>query len=278
MTEDFYFIHPKSGQRVLVGARSLPDPRPDVFPLKPKVGLVIGTYGGEAYVELALAVRSRSYPQIPVLVHDDASNQTARLQALCDRYGVDFETNSVRLGHQSGDLSSLIGGLLWAKKNGIDLLVKMSQRFIPLCNWTPSLIELAMASQFPGFSNVCHHHRMPIRTECIGMAVREWIAPDISEVITRFILNNVKAVAAEHYLDGYTQTLRTRLCPSARAWEARSTQVELMRGYAVWDFLTANRAERSAAYLWHHANGPEDYLGLSQHLGLDYGPNTFDGT
>ena len=50
MEEDFFIIRPASGQRLPLGRRELPDPRPDIFPANPKVGQVISTYGAPQYV------------------------------------------------------------------------------------------------------------------------------------------------------------------------------------------------------------------------------------
>src|SRR5690242_15452157 len=100
MEEEFFIIRPASGERVGLGARRLPEARGDIFPDKPRVGLVISTYGGAPWVELGLAVRKLLYPELPALVHDDASGAGGHLQELCGRYGAEFETNSSRLGHQ----------------------------------------------------------------------------------------------------------------------------------------------------------------------------------
>src|SRR5277367_2672062 len=100
MTEPFFFVRPATGQRLAVGERLLPNPLEKVFLTTPKVGLVISTFAAAPYVELALAIRQRGYPEIPALVHDDASDQTDRLSEICARYGADFQTNSSRLEHE----------------------------------------------------------------------------------------------------------------------------------------------------------------------------------
>ena len=85
MEEDFFIDRPATGERLPLGKRTLPDPRANILPDKPKVGLVISTYGALGFVELGLAVRQRLCPEVPTLVHDDASPVGAQLQELCGR-------------------------------------------------------------------------------------------------------------------------------------------------------------------------------------------------
>jgi hypothetical protein len=275
MTEDFFFIRPATGEKIHLGARQLPDPRPNIFPTPPKVGLVISTYGGVPLVELALAVRQRLYPDIPALVHDDASPDADRLQSLALRYGADFQCNSSRLSHQMGDLSGLIGGLRWADERGIQLLVKMSRRFIPLINWVPDLIKLAMESQFPTYANQCTHYRFPIRTECIGFHVQDWLAPDVAGEITAFMLSNLTSLRVELYIDDYARKVCTRLCDAARDYERRTPFMRHRLGFAIWDLIGNDRHQPTRSCLWYNANPPEHYAAAARELGLDFGLDAF---
>jgi hypothetical protein len=270
MEEDFFIIRPGE-QRLALGRREIPDPRPDIFPNRPRIGLAISTYAAPAYVELALAVRQRLYPDLPTLVHDDASKHKAELESLCARHGVEFETTSSRLGHPMGDLCGIVGGLRWAQERGIDLLVKMSRRFIPLTNWTPGLAELAKVSQYPTYSNVCRHFGMPIRSECIAMAVQEWRSDDIEGQITRTMLRQSGRFMPESFVADLAWKLDARKCGTARAW----TEGRFDYGYAVWDFISSSRVEKCRSHLWYSANGPQDYAGLAHNLGLPLGIEVF---
>lgn len=271
MEEDFFILRPATGQRLPLGRRQLPDSRPDIFPATPKAGLVISTYAGLPYIELALAVRQRLYPDLPTLVHDDASPRSADLQSLCTRHGVDFETTSSRLGHPMGDLCGHVGGLRWAQERGIDLLVKMSRRFIPLTNWVTALTELAQASQYPTYSNVCRHFGMPIRSECMAMAVGEWSSPDVAGEITQLMLRNTGRFMPETFIAHLAWKLDARKCNTARAW----SEGRFNYGYALWDFVCPSRVEKCRSHLWYSANGPEDYAGLARTLGLPLGIEAF---
>ncbi len=277
MEEDFFIVRPGTGERVALGRRKFPEARGEIFNGEPKVGVVISTFGGMPYVEMGLAVRKLFYPGLPVLVHDDASGAGEQLQELCGRYGAEFETNSARLGHQMGDLSALVGGLAWAKERGIDLLVKMSRRFIPLTNWVPGLVELARKAQYPTYGNLCRSFSLPIRSECMAVAVGEWTAADMEGEIRQFMLENLSFVMAENYLVGYARKIEARRCDKAREWEAGTPEHYHQLGYATWDFVWSSRLEPCRAHLWHTANPAEAYAGVAGNLGLELGVERFKG-
>ena len=268
MEEDFFIIRPASGDRLALGRREIPDPRPDILPGVPKVGLVISTYSALPYVELALAVRQKLYPDLPTLVHDDASRRTTELEALCGRYGVEFETASSRLGHPrwaifAGSWAAYAG----LQERGIDLLVKMSRRFIPLTNWVAGLAELARVSQYATYANVCRHFGMPIRSECMGMAVKEWRSDDIEGEMTRLMLRNTGRFMPEKFVSDLAWKLDARKCQTARTW----AEGRFDYGFAVWDFVSSSRVEKCRSHLFYSANGPQDYAGLARNLGLPLG-------
>src|SRR6476646_5428703 len=106
-TVKFFFNRPLAQQQFYVGERPIlevPNNEYDI-PAGPKIGLVIATYGATPFIHLALEVRQRLYPSIPLLVHDDASDEQDALARLCQQYGAELEVNSVRLAHEMGDLS-----------------------------------------------------------------------------------------------------------------------------------------------------------------------------
>src|ERR1700677_25728 len=100
------------------------------------VGLVVGTFAAVPYVHMHLEARRRFYPDVPLIVHDDASPNQRDLRRLCADYGCEFESNDTRRPLCIGDVSCLLGGLLWAKHIGLDIVVKMSRRFVPLRDWS----------------------------------------------------------------------------------------------------------------------------------------------
>lgn len=276
MTEDFYFIRPKTGQRILIGPRRLPNPREKIFESPPSIGLVITTAGSVPYIELALAGGKILYPSLPVLVHDDASGQQDELAALCERYGAEFETNSTAMGHAMGDLAGLIGGLRWAQERQIDLLVRMTRRFIPLRDWTAHLAEVAMYTQFGTYGQEDAQHFLPIRTECLAMYVPDWTRPEILGEIEQYVLTSLVSVVVERYLYTYVGKVYEMNCRAAREWEAKHVRTAPKRMYCQWEFLETSRHTRSNNYIWHDTAAAATYASAARQLGLNYGPEDFE--
>jgi hypothetical protein len=266
--EPFFFERPKAAERSSLGDRLLPNSRSRWFGEKPRVGLVISTYGAAPYVELALAVRRKLYGDVPVLVHDDASPEQNALMELCDRYGATFQTNSSRLGHEMGDLSSIVGGLHWARSSGVELLVKMSRRFTPVVNWAQDLQTLAAVTQYATFARECLSCKVPLRTECIAMAVEPWSAPEILDEMADYMLRNRISIWVEGYVFSYAQRAYELNCLVAQQWELDHIRVTPRPPYINWPFLSESRRTKSPNYLWHETAMPEDYLRLAKAVDL----------
>ena len=275
MTEDFYFLRPKTGEKILIGQRPVPNPQEKIFTSPPKLGMVISTFGSLPYVALALAVRNKLYPTLPVLVHDDASDPRDELARLCEQQGVDFQTNSARLGHEMGDLASLVGGLHWAQERGVELLVRMTRRFIPLRDWTAHLSDVAMVTQFGTYGRECAHHRLPIRTECFAMYVAHWARPEIADQIAKFAISNRQSIVVERYVYDFAGNVYEMNCGAANEWERLHVRTTPRRMFSSWEFVEPARNQRSANYLFHEANPPADYASLAQQAGLNLSADSF---
>jgi len=275
MTEDFYFLRPKTGEKVLVGQRPVANPQEKIFPQSPRLGLVISTFGSVPYVALALAARNTLYPTLPVVVHDDASDQSDELARLCEQNGVDFQTNSARLGHEMGDLLSLVGGLRWAQERGIDLLVRMTRRFIPKRDWTAHLAEVAMYTQFGTLGRECNTHRLPIRTECFAMYVGHWALPEIAGEMAKFAITNRASIVVERYVYTMVGKVYEMGCGAALEWERLHVRTTPRAMFAPWEFVEPQRGLLTPNYLFHEANWPGDYAALAQNAGLNYSADDF---
>jgi hypothetical protein len=236
----------------------------------PSVGLVIGTFAAVPYVHLHLESWRRFYPSIPILVHDDCSPNQAHLQALCEEYGADFVSSPRRGRWTVGDMASYVEGFSWAGSRGIELLVKMSRRFIPLYNWIPGLQSLAFESQYPTFSNECKHFSFGFRTECIGFHVESWLRAGALEEIRRPVLND-EPVFVEGYLHNLArEVLRRQGCAAKQEYVKANPRPEHADGYGVWEIMADKRVTRQPHILWHDCDQPVDYARVSAVYGLPY--------
>ncbi len=245
-----------------------------LFPPVPTIGLVIGTFAAVPYVHLQLESRKRFAPAAPVLVHDDGSHLSPELRALCEKYGADFESNRSRLPHHLGDLSAFYGGLKWAEHKSLDLLVKVSRRWIFLTDWLTDLRNLATASQYHTYSSHTTTFNFGFRTECMGMAVKRWAASGFySDCIEQISLG--RHVFVEAYVHQFARRLDASNAPAANRWRQHQASPPEQAGYARWDLIGDDRAKKSDTHLWHNANKPADYAALAQRWELPYGEIDF---
>jgi hypothetical protein len=100
-----------------------------------------------ANVYLHLENARRHYPELLLLVRNGGSPGFMQLNDLCREYGAEFSAASARAPQRPpglGDLAVFFHGLLWAHGRRLNILVKMSRRWLPCRNWVPGLLELGM--------------------------------------------------------------------------------------------------------------------------------------
>lgn len=241
-----------------------------LFPNKdPTVGLVIGTFAGLPYLHLSLESWRRNYPSIPVLVSDGGSPNRDELRALAAAYGADFISNRKRKRWTVGDVSAYLHGLQWAAESGLELLVKMSRRFIPLHNWVPVLQCLAYRTQYATFSNRCTAHNFGFRTECIGFHVKSWSDPAILNQL-RKIVNRNKDVFVEVYIHDLARKVHRNNCRANQRYEKRFPRSPDSDAYGIWKLMASKRTRPKPGILWHNANEIEDYYYAARSYGLPH--------
>ena len=249
--------------------------REHLFTEPPKIGLVVGTYAATPYVHLHLEARRRYYPEVPMLLHDDRSPQGAELESLCATYGVEFASTTHRFPPSKGDLSAMASGLLWGRERSLDIVVKMSRRFLPLKPWVDDLTALAIASQYPTYSSWTTTFGFGFRTECLGLAVEQWFRLGLFDEIVEAICNEEK-VFVEGFVHRLARHATLRNPKAARAFDAHVGQRPGDRdGYAVWPFMGTDRCAPSENFLWHDWATAEDYAAQARCFELPYEAKDF---
>ena len=241
----------------------------------PGVGLVVATFAAVPYVHLHLEARRRLYPALTLLVHDDCSQKARELKLLCDHYGADFMSLPKRMNPCVGDMSSYIHGLRWAERLGLELLVKMSRRFVPISNWVPAFQRLAWESSAPTYSNECLHHKYGFRTECIGFHVTTWLRSPALERLEAQVEANKEA-----FVEGLVHNLareihRAPQCAHYLQYVKDNPRPVQSDAYAVWRLMPSRRTEKSDLLLWHDCDGAIDYARLARLWRLPYGTADF---
>jgi hypothetical protein len=244
----------------------------------PSVGLVIGSYGVPAYMHLQLASWKRLYPTIPLLIHDDSSDECDQIAELCKIYGASFYKTEKREGHQEGDLSAYIKGLEFGEANKVDIMVKFSRTWIPLINFVPILQQVAYETQYATFSNHCESCGFRFRTECVGLHVPTYVE--------KGHLNSMKeGLRLRSQAWGYAELLLHRIATqvvknSTCIANARYRKGEIRHPdylhYGIWNWIGEDCRKRNSQWLWHRCDTPIDYYRLSSLYGLPYTLKAFE--
>ncbi|MGH9720109.1 MAG: hypothetical protein ACRD8O_07840 [Bryobacteraceae bacterium] len=240
----------------------------------PATGLAIGTFAAVPYVHLALESRRRNYPHVPVLVHDDASGKASELRDLCGEYGAEFHSAGEPLGIQFGDMSSCAQGLDWARRRGLELLAKMSRRFIPLYDWTAELGALAWESQYATFGQRCMHYDFGLRSECVGFHVGAWARECVLRRMHAFVTEK-NPTWVEYFLHDLARELHQSACEANRIFERANPRPEAANAYGVWRIMPNRRIAKSDRILWHNCDRPADYARTALLWGLPYRKRDF---
>lgn len=250
---------------------------------KPSVGLVVGTYGTPAYIHLHLVVCRAHHPNLKVLIKDDGSNSGDELKKICDTYNADFITSKQRLPRFIGDIANIVKGLEWAKYNDIDILLKLSRRFIIHKAWVNSLQELAMGTEYATFSAPDAHLGWGFRSECFGMCVNAWhkyvyniLLQDVEECR---IPNPESYCAVESYLHQCARYIHKQIHNQQNdilvMYEKHYARPENYGGYAIWPLMGLSRWHNLPYILWHDRTSVEEYYYLSQLYNLPYDLDDF---
>lgn len=243
-----------------------------------KIGVVIGTYGSVAYVNLALHYLKNVNKIDKILVHDDCSPKKDELKKLCEEYNVDFYSTESNMFYKTsigsiGDQNCFFEGLKWAKENKLDILVKFSRRLIPCFEWVSDFKDLVLKSDGLTFSSYCKQDNFPIRTECIAMNVNAWTNEFVMKILNFYIKNNI-CVFAEFFNDEMAKQIDFQnFSEKYKNYKKENFTGYTYSGYVHWyDILGKNRYtkdDRNENVLWHMYSTPEDYLNKSNEIFKD---------
>jgi hypothetical protein len=227
----------------------------------PHVGLVLSTCGSAPTIHLQLEQARRMFGPhdddntgMAVLVVNDGDEEEAELKALCAEYRADYRTGP-KLGHAPGDLRAFLIGLEWAEEKNVQLMVKMSRRFVPLVPWRTELLWLADQNHYACAFGRRHDDRGFLRTDCIALRVERWNVPEIRRQFEEGI----------------------ELMPESLSVETMvGSTAKVNGGFAVWNLLGDHISRPHDRALQWRACYPYHYGDLSRSLGLPYRDSDFE--
>lgn len=106
------------------------------------IAITIGAYRLTQFIELNIRqCRAVFGEEAPIIVSDDASLESPQIKALAERLGCAYSCPEKRRSHCSGDFQAFINGAVLARQIGADVVVKLSQRFIPLSGFKELILD-----------------------------------------------------------------------------------------------------------------------------------------
>lgn len=222
-----------------------------------KIGIIIGHYNRPSAVALNIAViRHHCGPEIPIIVSDDCSDgftstpspktPYGALQRICvQSINTNLWPNPMRIGHAGGDISTFWKGILWGAMTGLDVVFKLSQRFIidtPL--WAQTWGGRLMASDLPVLGRGCEYHKWEIRTEAVGLKISAWSSP---EVMAHLTPRQVNWPVEQIIWDDVRDRLGGKMLE--------------------WSLLSKARPLKASGYLFREANTSAEYASIARRLG-----------
>ena len=232
---------------------------------QPSLGIVITTFGATPYVHLTLESLRRIGSGARVLVVDDSSGD-CNIQDLCKSYGAEFATSTSRRGHVRGDLAGIIHGYRWAIDHNLDLLVKLSRRFIPVHDGFSELLSTFFASPFSTASAPCTAIGFPFRSEAFALKLDAWEQTRGVRFLEAFLTSGRTM---------YTEVMLYHVAAAIQN-QSRSHDVSTeTESFYRWLYLGTNRKIKNINYLWHEANTIQEYVDLAHELRLPYREEKF---
>lgn len=238
------------------------------YPTDPRIGIVIGNFAATPYIHLQLECHKRFYSHIPLLIHDDASG-IPQLSELATQYDVDFESNDTRCPPTLGDLSAFVGGLKWAEQKEIDILLKISRRWIFVSDFSKNLLDVALKSQSPTISNYTTAFNFGFRTECIALSVRYWAHPSFYNKVSK-LLEAGQQVFVEAWMHSCAREYSDIASSSWLNYHQKQIIWPGADRYAYWELMGNNRCQKYSTHLWHDSHSAGDYAELAHSFCLPY--------
>lgn len=226
-----------------------------------QAGVVIGSYGWPALIDLQIRMIRSTCGPVPILVSDDCSPgfpdgaRFARLTALCARHAdVMLWPSAERIGHTGGDIAAYWKGVVWGFSRGLQVVAKLSQRFvITRPDWLYEGARDLRASGLPLATQRCTGTaHFDLRTEAALLDVSHWHTPEVLERIKprRYWHDTPKGLCAETILYRVLQ--------------------DLLGGvFWPWSLFGPDRQRPSPGVLWHHYASATAYRALAEQHGVE---------
>lgn len=232
-----------------------------------KVGVALGCYNLPKLTELQIQVIADKCGPTPILICDDSkpgSPQQLAHAALAKKYpNVKYWPNAETFGHHKGDASVFWKAIQWGKREGMEVVCKLSMRHIfNIDNWLKDGAKgLLESGQATGAVNcIDNDSRLFIRSEAVLLDVNKWFDSGAwKELQGRQSYAPVVELHYNHVMCQYFGEMDD--CDEKGCFR--------MGARWKWPILNVRRFQRTDGIIWHCANSPDEYHQLAKKYGIE---------
>ena len=166
------------------------------------------------------------------------------------------------------------------EKKQLDILLKVSRRFIIAKPWTASLTELAVGTTHATYTGACAWFGFGFRSECVGMHVQAWLDCGACGTMAADLnLNKMPDPLPEAYYHNLARKIHSQTHNEADdlllRYERYYPSPTTCECFAPWPLMGIARTQRLPNVLWHDSHVREDYKALADEYGLSYTVDDF---
>lgn len=231
-----------------------------------KFALTVTSYQFPEFVELNLnRLRVIFGTETPVLVADDRSQNSGRIEEIAGRYGAAYTCSRVRRGHFAGDLAGIVAGLAFAESHGADVFVKVSFRLI--------LLDPQLRNDFENyFTNMPIDLALPQRLHPSQTIDKRGGGFTMMPLLSDCILFRVGAIRPQQLIDRYKKRVSTEGQKFKHASFIEALFVDLKHELAdkcmSLNELSCHVPGQSHRFLRKIQNHRQQFIDLAQSLGI----------
>lgn len=222
-----------------------------------KFAVCISSFLMPEFVEMNILMTRHVFGQdVSILVSDDRSQSSDKIETLASKYGVAYVCSDKRRQHFLGDVQSWVNAMAFGESVGADVCAKVSFRFIFLDQKLKGDIE-------DRFQNHICDIAVPSKIRTQQLLRRESAMFAIVPCLSDVIFMRVGAMKPSELIEDYRNKIQNERSPHASLVEALA-----------YDYVACKFKGRSIMLdelSFHQPNAPHRYLRKCQNHQAEYG-------
>jgi len=227
-----------------------------------KFAACLGSYALPHFVDLNIRWLKAVFGNIPILVSDDKSYESAKIKAVTAAHGCSYYQSRERRGHFGGDVQAIVNAITFGQQTGADISIKISQRFLILSPDIKSKAEQI----FAGEKIFC---ALPGRVPPAQIKGHKGFAhyPYLTDVMF-FAPQRIEASFIKNFYDTCWKTATKWHELLVEISVAKLMQEQWKDKHTLFNEITAHEAGKPFRFLRRYMNTPDDYKRVAERVGL----------